>query len=351
MGKVVPIVIAGIALVACVILGVKLVGTNKSIKAMETQMTEQQMLLEQTQAQLTDAQTAPPVDTTTVYVLKDDVGSGEECSTDCVEQMDVPTVSAANAITDLTDCQGKFFRLDLNKGTILDKNMLFDFVITEDMRYLDVVVDQLPIGIKEGDYVDLRIFFPNGKDLVGMSHKMIRQINGNTVKLIVTLKDLYTDLSMKLDKATFNNTKVYCIEYIDAGTQTDTDNFYPLSNSVLAAMQNDVNITVDYADAQYTKKIRKSLEKSLATAIKAGTISKNDSVSPGLANIDAQLSSAAAAYTAQEAAREQAAQEEAQRQAELEAEEAERQAEIAAEEAAMAAEEAAAEAATQQQGK
>ena len=207
-GKIIIIILSVLLSVVCIGGGIFIVSQNKRMKEQDAKISEQQMQIEQTQAQMMASnEQQQGYETTIVYTLATDVGSGAECVAADLQETEVPLASAANGISDITELEGRYYRLDIKSGTMLTEDMLFDFVITEDMRYLDVVVDETPIGLQVGDYVDLRIAFATGQDYVAMTHKMIRSMNGSVVKLIVSLKDLYTYQSLKTDKATYSSTK------------------------------------------------------------------------------------------------------------------------------------------------
>ena len=145
-------------------------------------------------------------DTGYVYRLAADVGSESECLSADLEAVAVPlsTITEQMIVTP-DDVIGKYYLLDMSAGTILTTDMFEVYIIEDDMRYMDVVFDEIPIGLAVGDYIDVRISFPLGQDYIALSGKRVAQINGDTVKLIVDARDFYYYESAKTDIATYRS--------------------------------------------------------------------------------------------------------------------------------------------------
>jgi hypothetical protein len=136
------------------------------------------------------------------------------------------------------------------------------------MRYYDLMVDVLPIGLQEGAFVDIRLKFGSGADYIGISHRQVVEINGNCLKLILTEEDIQTFSSMLVDMLVFSsdyrfeedinkNGKIddgeefeisaigaylYAVEYVEGGIQSKSTKTYGPSEVVQALMSKDPNI-------------------------------------------------------------------------------------------------------------
>ena len=141
------------------------------------------------------------------------------------------------------------------------------------MRELDVVMDEIPVGLEEGDYVDVRISFPLGQDYIAISHKKALGITGNTVKLIVVEHDFYRYESMKTDMATYQSTKVYGVKYVEAGLQKKGKVYYPPTLDIIKQSILDPNM--DSQDFMTMINSRELLEEQLAASKK---VDKNQTV-------------------------------------------------------------------------
>ena len=184
-----------------------------------------------------------------VYEVISDVKSGAVVESFHIGVVEVPLEAVpANAITDVAQLEGKQFKIDVKANTCLSEDMMIDYVLTDDMRELDLVMDSIPIGLEIGDYVDVRICFPLGEDYIALSQKKVVGIFDNVIKVIVNQQDFYTYESMLTDVAIYNHTKIYAVKYVEAGIQEASQNYYPVGLNALETMLSDPNIdTSDYS--------------------------------------------------------------------------------------------------------
>lgn len=211
---------------------------------------------------------------TNTYQLAYDVKSGTIIEEADLVPVDIPekytydeTARKTGYITDINDIVGLRYKTDLSAGTILTPALVYPNDLTSDVRYLDVVFDELPIGLEIGDYIDVRFQFTLGQDFIAMTHKEVVGINDKVLKLIVSQADIYTYESMKTDKAYYPGTKLYGIQYIDGGIQPSANNYYPLRIETLTAMVQDPNLGDDFDMTNYQLVDRDLLEEQLFSNI------------------------------------------------------------------------------------
>lgn len=230
--------------------------------------------------------------TNIIYRLSSEVKAGNTCNDYELEAIEVlEDVCTDTNIYDKESIKGKYYLLDLKAGTVLTSDMFIDYDLTDDMRYMDVVFDEIPIGLEIGDYIDVRISFPLGQDYIALSHKQVAKINASVVKLIVNQEDFYRYESMKTDLATYKSTKIYGAQYIAAGVQLAARIYYPVNLEVLLTMIKDPNMeTEDYSNIIV---LREQLEKQLMNSDKVD-IAKT--VTSGKQNISQKFSKALESY-------------------------------------------------------
>jgi hypothetical protein len=252
------IIIGGVFLALVIAAGIALtiVRYNQRIDSLNEDIDSLQAQLEEYQAS-----------TTTVLQVVKNVKSGNAVESYEVDEVEVPTDAVPeNVITDYADLEGKSYKINLKAYTYLTKNMLIEEELTDGMRKLDVVLTEIPIGLEEGDYIDVRICFPLGQDYIAMTHKQVLEINGDTVKIIAEQEDIYTYESMGTDYSTYPSTKVYAVSYVEAGIQEAASNYYPVTLEVLKTRILDPNI--DTGDFSATLQRREQLERQLADSDK-----------------------------------------------------------------------------------
>lgn len=200
------------------------------------------------------------------YVVASDVPSGKQIEESDVTQIDVPLSMSDNLVQDYDELIGKYFKLGMTAGTVITSNAIYEEVITPDMRYYDVLVDVVPIGLQAGSFVDIRIKYGTGTDTIGISHRQVAQVNGNCLKLILTEEDIHMFSSMLVDNIVFNEKftvnkdinddgkidssdaieaigcYIYAVEYVEGGVQNKGSEFYSPSAIVQAILNGDPNI-------------------------------------------------------------------------------------------------------------
>lgn len=154
-----------------------------------------------------------------------------------------------DVFTKAEDIIGKIVKVDCTEGTIIAQSIVLDDPLKDNERELDVVFDEVPIGVQVGDYIDARISFPLGQDYIAMSHKKVIGVYDNVLKLIVDQKDIYTYESMKTDASIYIATKIYAVKYVEPGIQAAAVTYYPVSRDIMKTMLLDKNIdTSDFSD-------------------------------------------------------------------------------------------------------
>ena len=203
----------------------------------------------------------------TAYAVASDVVTGKKIDDSDITPIDVPVSMATNLVQDPNELIGKYFKTKLTSGTALSSDVVYTDEITDDQRLLDVVVHNIPVGLKEGAFVDVRITLPKGEDFIAMAHKKVHSISSGVLKLVVTEKDIHTYNSMLIDSLIYPGTQLYAIEYLEGGIQSGADTYYPLSSNVLAIAQKDPN---------------------LLDAIKSDIIHRRESIETGLEPIEGE---------------------------------------------------------------
>ena len=205
-------------------------------------------------------------ETVPAFAVVADVPSGKQLTESDIEQIDVPVGVSANFATSMDELVGKYCKIEMTAGTVFTINSVYEEPINHDMRYYDVVVDVIPIGLQPGAFVDIRIKYGTGSDYLGILHRQVAEINGNTLKLILTEEDIQTYSSMFVENIVFNRTfrvnydknkdglvneadlaeaigcYIYATEYIVGGMQSDTEHFYAPSKLIQGVLQNDPNV-------------------------------------------------------------------------------------------------------------
>jgi hypothetical protein len=134
----------------------------------------------------------------------------------------------------------KFVRASMREGTMLTADDILDTRLSDTMRFIDIILDEIPVGLLPGHYIDIRIRFPFGQDFVALPFRRVEQINGPVLKIMGSEQDILTYNSMLTDKVLYQ-AQLYAAMYVDPGAQQAADAFYPLNNNIHELLQRNPN--------------------------------------------------------------------------------------------------------------
>ena len=205
-----------------------------------------------------------------VYVLKQDVQSGQELTADMFEQREVTKNAVPSDATSIATVEGTpIAKVDLKANTVLTASMIEakEYKTTADVREQTYNMISLPIDLDTGDYVDIRLMLPNGQDYIVLSKikAMIPDVGGipiaNTIKMNIAEEELLVLSSAIVEAYTIEGSKLYAIKYAEAGNQEAATVTYLPKAEVLKQINSDPNV-VSEAKAALTQKYNESSAKT-----------------------------------------------------------------------------------------
>lgn len=177
----------------------------------------------------------------TGYVLNTDVRAGEVVKTEYFTQVSVPEKLGLGVITDTTNLEGAYFRTSLEEGTVVTTEDINYTEVMDSQRYYDVMIDQMPVGVQVGDYVDIRILFPYGEDMIALPCKKIEDMNNGIYTFIFSEEEITVYNSLLFDKVLYQGTTIYATKYVDAGSQYAAEAFYPVNTTQQDLLRDNPN--------------------------------------------------------------------------------------------------------------
>lgn len=137
--------------------------------------------------------------------------------------------------------------------------------IVDSLREVDITGNRWPIGLKEGDYVDLRITYPRGEDFVVLSHKRIMSITEQTLKVYMTEEEQILYQSALVDFYLSRNygSDIYLTKYVEPGLQSDASVFYSVPTHIESVVRLDPNV-VNIAQVTVSKNLRDAINAARA---------------------------------------------------------------------------------------
>ncbi|SHO47039.1 hypothetical protein SAMN02745217_01374 [Anaerocolumna xylanovorans DSM 12503] len=155
---------------------------------------------------------------------------------------------------------------DIPKGTELLKNMLLKNTIEDDLRELEFSSNIAGEHIREGDYTDIRLRYPDGEDYIVLSKIYINRIDLEKRYLYLNLspEEIHLISSALVDCYLKTGSYLYMARYIQASCQEPSYVTYIPNTDVLELMKKDPNIAEKTRD-YFNETGRRELEERLKT--------------------------------------------------------------------------------------
>lgn len=202
---------------------------------------------------------------TTCYTVKTKVGPGDEVLLDNLVELSVPVSNTSdNTVFTLDGICGPninpldkyYYKVRVEPNTPITKDMIMQDYMDSPVYERDIILPFKPIGLKVGDYIDLRVTLPGGEELRALTHKRVYMIMDNVVKLKLSEGELYIYSTLLTDHQYFSNIglKIYATKYIEPGLAEGNEPLpmYPVSNYAATLLNRDPEILnkTDYVNTE-----------------------------------------------------------------------------------------------------
>lgn len=205
---------------------------------------------------LKDAESATAAASRTVFVLKNDIKSGQTItSADLTTKSMVTDLAQREIATAANLTENTIAKIDLGKGTILTQSMIVgqDESVIDSLRIQEYNMLTLPTDLQTNDYVDIRLILPNGQDYIVVSRKRVIQSSENTIFIKMTEDEIVTMSNAIVESYITEGSQLYADKYVDPGIQAAATPTYTVSKEVLSLVETNANITVEARNALYTR--------------------------------------------------------------------------------------------------
>lgn len=223
---------------------------------------------------------------TKAYALNRDVKSGQEITADMLSTINTYSNLIPQNYIDSTIVanvgNGKkvIAKVDLYKNTILTASTVTteENTVTKDVRTMEYNMLTLPINLTIGDYVDIRITFPDGQDFIVIAKKEIKNIQGNTVTFDMSEADIVMLNSAIVESYIMKASNIYIAKYVEPGMQEKAANTYVPTAEVIRLIETDSNI-VSTAKNELTSRFDANIRNQMNSTV-------NQYSEQGLTNVE-----------------------------------------------------------------
>ncbi|KJB86827.1 hypothetical protein AZ66_16645 [Paenibacillus sp. E194] len=198
---------------------------------------------------------------TSVWVFKQPLLAGKRIRSDDIAKIEMSSdLAPKQALNHPDQIIGKRLKIDTVPRTPVISTMLFeDEKMSDDLRWVETAVIQLPLRLQEKDMIDVRIRFPNGQDYIILSKKEIKSMQYPTIWAHMDEQERLLFSSACVD-AFVNGGQIYALRYIEPQIQNKAVPNYPANEQVLKLIEADPSI-VKKADTALNRLVRTRMEK------------------------------------------------------------------------------------------
>lgn len=244
-----------------------------------------------------------------VYVASVDLESGQEVTLEDFSMGTVQTLVPADTMLEADDFEYKnkdgeiitkldddgntlqkkmVVKIDIPAGSIITKDMLEDLEdqLEDSQRIQEFNMIRLPSQLKNGEYIDVRVTYPNGQDFIVLSKKKV--MGTNTTSIWLKLNELELSILNNAIVESYMSTgaKLYAIEYIEPGMQKEATPTYVVSQEAMNLINRNPNI-IEELKQQYASNIAEFSDyraTTIESLLDANRENRDSLVSAGNAN-------------------------------------------------------------------
>lgn len=240
--------------------GVLAIGLGVSIYKYNADMKELQLINQQQTEQL-NAQIA--ANNRTGYIATAEIKQGDILQDGVNVSISTFSSSADQSTFATADCIGKQAVVNIPAGTPISTNIVAT-TMPEQLNERECTFINLSANLLKGDFVDVRIMFPNGEDYIVVPKVAIQNpvIASNLVYLWLNEYDNEL-LSAAVVDANLHGAFIYTTKYIEPSIQEPNVTTYQPNAAVIDVMKKDKNVVME-SEAALSITARESIEERLA---------------------------------------------------------------------------------------
>ena len=198
----------------------------------------------------------------TVYTLNKDVESGDQVTEADFTMTQVTNTTAPTDYLTPSDLGTNMIaKISMTRGTVLSKEMIYidETVTGNDVRKEEYNMFILPTDLVTGDYVDVRLLFPNGTNYIVVSKKKVEIPNiagvdsTDTISMELSEDEINTISNAIVEAFKVDGAKLYVNKYTEPGLQEPSTPTYLVSQEVMDLINSNPNIVTEAREALWAR--------------------------------------------------------------------------------------------------
>lgn len=154
-----------------------------------------------------------------VAVLNRDVIQGEVITSDMVTTVNIHKRTVPTGALSTSEIVGNVAKFNIPATIPITKSMVTSEIVSADVRSQEINTVLMPSDLVTGDYVDIRIMYPNGTDYIVLAQKQIGTISGSTFWTTLTEDERLILNGAIVDSYLNDGSKLYATKYTDPEAQ------------------------------------------------------------------------------------------------------------------------------------
>lgn len=179
-----------------------------------------------------------------VTVLTRDVIQGEVITDDMLKNVSVHKSTVPSGALSSAAIVGSVANFNIPANIPLTSTMITSEIIAGDVREQELNTVIMPSDLTVGDFIDIRIMFPNGTDYVVLATKQVKNLTNQTMWIDISEDERLILNGAMVDSFLRTGSKLYATKYIDAATQKTSST-------------TDVDLAREYIAKEYKEEILK----------------------------------------------------------------------------------------------
>ena len=151
-------------------------------------------------------------------------------------------------------------KVDLTPGTVLTNDLLYEGeALTSDVRTQEYNVITLPSQLQTGEYIDIRLRTPDGRNLIVLSYKQVTipEVDGvpsaDCIWIDLSEEEILMMSSAIVESYKMNGAMLYATRYVEPGTQGAATPTYVPNDETITLIHNDPNIVQEAKNELITR--------------------------------------------------------------------------------------------------
>lgn len=191
-----------------------------------------------------------------VAVLTRDVIQGEVIDNTMVKNVRIHNSTVPASPLSSGSIIGQVANFNIPANIPITQAMVTTEIVASDVREQELNMVVMPSDINVGDFVDLRIMYPNGTDYIVLVAKQIKNVTEQTMWIDINEDERLLLSGSIVDSYLNPGTKLYATKYIDAATQKTGSN-------------TDVDLAREYISTQYNQELQAIAGSTTGTDVSA----------------------------------------------------------------------------------